>query len=127
MLRNLQLIAFKEAEGDVLSGLRNGNRALQRLIKRNQKDLDRLDPKRQVKRLFFSLFLSIIFVMFYYFQGSHFWKFDYEWIRVVSILLSLICFLFCLMVLWQIFCIIIQIKKEEKSDQPKSPMIKLKS
>ena len=79
----------------------------------NKRELNLLNPKRQVRRLFGSLLIAILLIGFYYFQHSHFGSFGNETIRIITISLSGVSFLFSLMVLWQIFCTIIRVKSEE--------------
>jgi len=89
---------------------------LEEKIEENKRVTRLLDPKRQVIRLFLSLFLAIAFVLFYYFQKSDYWPAKLMAIkvfRIAALSTSVLCFCYCLRVLWQIFCTIIQIKKEE--------------
>lgn len=74
-------------------------------------------PQRQVKRVFGSLLLSIALIEFYYFQHSHFWPYNRDWIRITTICVSVSLFLYGVLVLWQMFCIIIQAKKSEEDEK----------
>ncbi len=84
----------------------SSNQNIKGLIKENEKEIQRLDPKRQVKLLFGGLLLSLGLICFYYFQHSHFWHLQYPWIRIVSIILSLACFCHSLLILWKIFVLL---------------------
>lgn len=101
---------------------------IKKLINQNEKEIKRLDPKKQVKRLFGSLLLALGLICFYYFQHSHFWHLPYEWIRICSLLLSFCCFCFSLLTLWIIFCTIISAKSdlEAKMTEKKYPKLKKK-
>lgn len=89
---------------------------LQQKIRENKYETRLLNPKRQVIRIFFSLFLAIVFVLFYYFQKSDYWSDESilnKIFRIITLAVSVFCFSYCLRVLWQIFCTIIRIKQEE--------------
>ena len=103
-LRNLLLIENEGEDNDEIS----------KMIARNRKELNLLNPKRQVRRIFIDLLSTLGFIAFYYFQASHFWDYKYEWMRAISIFASALFFAHCLFVLWQVFCTIISIKKEEE-------------
>lgn len=107
----------------------SSNQKIKDLIKENEKEIERLDPKKQVKLLFGGLLLSLGLICFYYFQHSHFWQLQYQWIRIVSIILSLACFCHSLFILWEIFCTIIQAKSEleAQATENKSPRLKKKA
>jgi hypothetical protein len=79
------------------------NDAIQKQIRKGNKEAHLLNPKRQVVRLFGSLLLAVLLIAFFYFQHTHFWKLNFAWIRVISIVLSLTLYIYCLCVLWQIF------------------------
>lgn len=126
-LQNLEkIIQAKMAESkDFAKEIEQGQLLHRQKIAQNKRELNLLNPKRQVSRLFRNLFSAILFILFYYFQHSHFWTFDCQsfifncqQIKMASVTLSVICFLYCLRVLWQIFCTIIQIKSEEEKAKP---------
>jgi hypothetical protein len=116
-LRNLQLITSQNITNseNFPDQIKRSNREIDKLIKQNNKEINLLKPRRQVRRLFISLFSAISFVGFYYFQRSHFWRIDSQSLRMLSIIISGLSFVYCLRVLWQIFCTIIRIKTEEKA------------
>jgi hypothetical protein len=96
-----------------------------KMVRDNERELNLLNPKRQVKRLFRSLLISILFIGLYYFQHSHFWPYDFIAIKVACLTFSVLSFAFCLRVLWQIFCTIIEIKSEEQTiKSPKRTYLK---
>jgi len=107
----------------------SSNQNIKKLIKENEKEIERLDPKKQVKLLFGGLLLSLGLICFYYFQHSNFWHLQHQWIRIVSIVLSFACFCHSLLVLWQIFCTIILAKSdlEAQSTEKKYPKLKKKA
>lgn len=88
-----------------------------REIKKHKLELNRLDPKRQVKMVYGTLLLAIILTGFYYFQHTHFWVFNYGWIRITTICLSIALFIMCLIILSIVFGTIIDAKKAEKEAQ----------
>ena len=89
-------------------------------IKKIEKAKKTHSPTRQVKRVFIPLLLSIFFICFYYFQHSHFWTLKYEWIRISTISVSVTLFLYSILGLWQIFCIIIEAKKSEEESKKRN-------
>lgn len=91
-------------------------------IKKNRRELERLDPKRQVQLVYGSLLFSIILIGFYYFQHTHFWKYNFQWIRITTICFSLTLFLICLSILWVVFGTIIAAKIAEKEAEKKHRM-----
>ena len=100
----------------VLVTIANHNKQIKALISNNEKEIKLLSPKRQVVRLFGSLLISLSLICFYYFQKSHFWYWKYEILRAGTLLISGAFFLYCLWVLWQVFCIIIEAKSEEQTE-----------
>jgi hypothetical protein len=115
-----------QSQFDTLVSLKSSNSIISDLIKSNRKELNLLNPKRQVRRLFIGLFLSLGLIFFYYFQHSHFWPYESLIIRAASIILSGLFFIYCIIVLWQVFCIIITTKSEEGKDDliRKTPTLK---
>jgi hypothetical protein len=117
VLRNLQLITTQNLANSTnfADEISQGSKALKKLVERNKRELNLLNPKRQVRRLFSSLFISVLGVGFYYFQHSHFWL-DYYWdLKIISIAVSGLSFVYCINVLWQLFCTIIRIKTEDET------------
>jgi uncharacterized membrane protein len=84
-------------------------------IKRHKLELNRLDPKRQVKMVYGTLLFAIILTGFYYFQHTHFWGFNYAWVRITTICLSIALFIICLTILSIVFGTIIDAKRAEKA------------
>lgn len=126
-IKNLKLlIQAKMANSNNLAlDIKVANDIVIRKIDENKRELNLLSPKRQVRRLFFSLLSAILFIGLYYFQHSHFWTYDCQaftigcqTIRIATIALSGISFCYTLLVLWQIFCTIIRIKSEEEEIKP---------
>jgi|ERR1700748_11565 len=92
-----------------------GKEQLDKLQKTNKKELTFLNPKIQVKRLSFGLVLSIIGIEFYYFEHSQFWHWASPWWKIGVLLISAGGFVYCIYVLWQLFCTIIRIKTEDET------------
>ena len=107
--------------------IEDDNKTIKNLIKKNEREINLLNPKRQVVRLFGGLLASIFLICFYYFQHSHFCTFKYEAIRINTIILSALIFVYCLWVLWQVFCTIIEAKLEEEREKnkPKDPVLQI--
>ena len=98
----------------ILASIADHNKQIKKLISDNEREINLLDPKRQVIRLFGSLLASLFLICFYYFQKSHFWHWQYDGIRGWSLVISGLFFVYCLWVLWQVFCTIIKAKSEEE-------------
>lgn len=101
----------------VLISLSSQNRDIKKLIRKNEREINFLKPRRQVRRLFIGLFASLILISFYYFQHSTFWPYKSQILRGVTVFTSGIFFVHCLRVLWQVFCTIITLKSEEEKDK----------
>ena len=117
-IKNLQLATTQNLSGGgsaFQEQIRQTNNEISKLIKQNQKEIQLLNPKRQVRRIFTSLFTSIALVGFYYYEDSQLLTLNHQKIRIFSLCLSNVCFVYCIRVLWQIFCTIITIKTEEKT------------
>ncbi|MBL7756735.1 MAG: hypothetical protein JNL59_05060 [Chitinophagaceae bacterium] len=115
MYNNLSRVYDAPGGLDMFADAEKNNKKLKRMISGNQKDIHLLNPKRQIKRLFMWLLSAIALVMFYHFQKSVFWPHQYQLIWITTLMLSMLNFALSLFVLWQIFCIVIRIKQEEKS------------
>jgi hypothetical protein len=85
--------------------------------RRNRRELRLLNPSRQVRTLFTSLFSSIFLVGVYYFQKSHFVSSQSQMKNGILLALSLIGFFFSLKVLWQIFNTVINARGEQLVSQ----------
>jgi len=114
MYNNLSKVYNMPGGMDAFADAEKNDKKLKKMISENQKDIHLLNPRRQVKRLFTWLLSAIALVMFYYFQKSVFWPHQHQVIWITTLLLSIMNFTFSLFVLWQIFCIVIKIKQEEK-------------
>jgi|GEM_PF-2252717 len=123
MYKNLSKVYNTPGGMDAFADAEKNDRKLKKMISENQKDIHLLNPRRQVKRLFTWLLSAIALVLFYYFQKSAFWPYQYQILRTGTLLLSIVNFGCSLFVLWQIFCIVIKIKQEEKE----AFLIKLKT
>lgn len=108
---------IKNAKGDALKQIQNGQKALSKLLRKSKIETNLLKPKRQVRRLFISIGLALTLIAFYYFQHSHFWHLDSQLLRLTCLSISLISFVNCLWVLWQVFCTIIKLKAEEEEEK----------
>lgn len=115
--KNLQLVIAENirSSSNLSEEMKKNTKTFRQLQQKNKSELNLLKPKRQVRRLFISLLIAILLIAFYYFQKSNFWKFDNWVIRGSTLLGSLLSFLYCIRVLWQVFCTIIRIKSEEEA------------
>ncbi len=108
------LVQLEQIDDDFQRKVKRDNNKLKGLRKQNERELNLLMPRRQVRRLFISLFGAILFIQLYYWQISHHWHYgDILWLRITSLGISGCSFVYCIRVLWQIFCTIIRIKTEE--------------
>jgi hypothetical protein len=116
VLSILQAIHIETIRDDRLRGLTNGYQRAQKLINQNRKEIRLLNPRRQVKRIFFTLVLAIVLMLFYYFQASEFWVWKIKSLKIVTLVLSIASFVSCVLILWQLFCTIIKIKQHEREN-----------
>lgn len=86
---------------------------IQKSIKAHEKEIRLINPKRQLRKIFFSLLLSLFLVVVYYFQRTAYWPFRLHTISVTSLLISVCFFYYGLISLWRMFCKIVEIKREE--------------
>ena len=91
-----------------------GKRELDRLQSANKREITLLNPKLQVGRLALGLFFSIAGIALYYFEHSQFWQSEDPLWKVIALLASGIGFVYCVVVLWQLFCTIIRLKTEDE-------------
>jgi hypothetical protein len=75
-----------------------------------QKEINLLSPKRQVIRVFGSLILSLLFIVVYDILVIYHFPNGFLTIKSGVLLISLLSFTYSLYCLWQIFCIIIDLK-----------------
>ena len=115
---------------DMAIELKAASKKLNAKLRENRNELNLLNPKRQVVRVFGSLLISIGLIGFYYFQHSSFSPVNSRTFRAWTILLSGLSFTFSLLTLWQIFCTIIRVRFEEQNKlqpnlalQPKEPSV----
>lgn len=82
------------------------------------KETNLLDPKRQIKRVFIPLILSLVFIsVYYYARTSHCVIEDVTTTKFIAILLSGICFTYCLFALMQILNMVIEAKQASIKDK----------
>ena len=112
-LDNLMLQSHKKIKGQnkdsrntVLETFKKHN--LQKL--KAQRDINLLSPKRQVIRIFGSLILSVFMILVYYILRLPNFKSDLWLFKSLSLGCSLFLFGYSVFCLWQIFCIIIDLK-----------------
>lgn len=103
------------------SNQKQNSKKLLALLNENQKEINLLTPKRQIRRWAISLVVSIIFIGFYNFQHSHFWNEKIIicpiFYKIFALTLSMMGFCYCVWVLWQVFCTIIKSKEEEEKSK----------
>lgn len=113
-LANLEKLSkFVEPFEDVSS--KDVENFYQKHLNSNKREINLLNPKRQIRRIFISLAAAIILVGLYYFQIAKECPFVYNLtIGRMSILVSLLSFGYTLFTLWQVFCIVIKSKADEE-------------
>ncbi|QYJ67729.1 hypothetical protein [Flavobacterium litorale] len=94
---------------------------MKKILKKNKthkkqimKELNLLNPRRQIKRVFIPLILSIIFIAIYYFARTKYCNLENSNLSLLKILvlaISGVCFAYCLFVLWQILNMVIEAKQ----------------
>lgn len=99
-----------------LINLDGHNTLLKQQIESNERQLNLLNPKRQMLRLFGALMFCIVTIGFYHFQSTRFWSMSSPYVKFFTIVISLLSFLYCLFSLWQVFCIIITSKMEDEEE-----------
>ncbi|WP_017496140.1 hypothetical protein [Flavobacterium sp. WG21] len=100
------------------------------IIKKNEKrkkqvirELNLLNPKRQIKRVFIPLILSLVFISVYYFARTNYCQLDLPFViilKCLAIIISGICFGYSLFALWQILNMVIEAKQiliKDKNDK----------
>lgn len=86
-----------------------------------QKELNLLNPKRQIRRVFLPLILSLVFIGIYYYEHTKYCDFVNPFVSnlIYWLIISAICFLYSLFVLRQILETVIEAKQnvlKEKTD-----------
>lgn len=99
-----------------LTKLADPMKPIQELVAHNKRATNLLNPKRQVVRLFGSLLLALIFIAFYYFQSTEYCNFKSIYVKGLALGSSGICYIYALICLWQVFCVIIDSKVEEEKE-----------
>ena len=81
-----------------------------------QREINLLSPKRQVIRVFGSLILCLTMIAVYDILGILGFPSSFISLRALALAISLILFSYSLICLWQIFCIIIDIKHIDSAE-----------
>lgn len=94
-----------------ISFIRDRIKNLDLIKKEMERDHNLLSPKRQVKRVFMPLLLStVLLIVYYYINEEHLKVLVFIRIDHLSLFLSFCLLLYAIVVLWQIFCKIIEVK-----------------
>jgi len=84
------------------------------------KESNLLNPKRQIKRVFLPLIVSLFFISLFYLQKTIYCPIKVNSLsKGITLLLSLVSFSYCLFVLWQILNMVIEAKQaliKDKTD-----------
>lgn len=77
------------------------------------KELNLLNPRRQIRHVFIPLIFSLIFICIYYYQHTRYCDFvnPFKTNLLCWLIISVICFLYCLFVLRQILETVIEAKQ----------------
>ena len=81
-----------------------------------QREINLLSPKRQVIRVFGSLILSLMLIAVYDILGIYGLASGFISLKALALAVSLTLFAYSLICLWQIFCIIIDIKHIDSAE-----------
>lgn len=94
------------------SAMKSSLKKLTRQKKKSTAELNLLNPKRQVTRMFLPLLLSLGCISIYYFEKSGMYPdIDSFYIKLITILISTLPLSYATFVLWQLFGLIIDTKK----------------
>ncbi len=120
---------IKQLERLIKNNLANNSADLEGEMKSNLKqlevkkresthELNLLNPKRQVIRMFLPLLFSLICIILYYVERSNIYTYlNVFSIKCITISISVMFFSYALFVLWQLFDLIIETKKSLISDR----------
>ncbi|MEC4049574.1 hypothetical protein OX284_009055 [Flavobacterium sp. SUN046] len=82
------------------------------------KETNLLNPKRQIKRVFIPLIMSLFFIsLYYYARTSRCIIENIDALKIIAIILSLCFFAYCLFALWQILNMVIDAKQAAIKDK----------
>ncbi len=81
-----------------------------------QKEINLLSPKRQVIRVFGSLIMSLLFIVGYDVLVIYNFPSGFLTLKSAALVASVLLFTYSLFCLWQIFCIIIDLKHIDLAD-----------
>lgn len=98
--------------------VKESNYQYEKQRKETQAELNLLNPRRQIRRIFIPLMGALICVGGYHLERMPQIKTP-EWVKAFSLAASLLLFLYVLIVLWQLFSVIIQIKESAGSEKRK--------
>ena len=112
---------INNSDKDIEKEMRSSLKELTKKKKKIQSELNLLDPKRQIKRVFIPLIFSLLLLGGYYFQQtSHCPIENTHYSRVAWLIFSGLLFLYCLFVLSQIIFTVIDAKQaivKQKNDK----------
>lgn len=101
-----------QAAGNLETAMKDNLKQLQNKKKESTKELNLLNPRRQVKRLFIPLLCALFFIGLYHIERSkYFPECNTFVIKLFTLIPSGIFFSYAFYVLWQLFCLIIETKK----------------
>lgn len=104
-------INVQNCTGDFEKTIKDSLNSLKKQKSTAEKQLRLLNPKRQVFRLFIPLIFALLLVLCYIFIKEYVKSINYPSVRIICLMLSGICFVYGLYVLYQLFCIVIETKR----------------
>ena len=103
---------INDADKNIEEEMRNSLKELKKQKKKTQTELNLLNPKRQIKRVFIPLVFSLILLGGYYFQQTiHCPIENTQLSRICWLICSGLLFIYCLFVLSQILYMVIEAKQ----------------
>lgn len=105
---------------DIEKEMKSSLKELKKEKTKTQRELNLLSPKRQIKRVFIPLVLSLIFISLFYFEQTPYCPIENKFYsKLTWLIASGFLFAYCLYVLWQILYMVIDAKQaliKEKTD-----------
>lgn len=97
---------------------------MKRQLKKAEKDIRLLNPKRQINRMFIPLILCLLAASVYYGFKSPFINITNVYLKLITLTCSLTLFLYTLFVISQLFNIMIELKQAEykEEEENKNPI-----
>ena len=102
-------IKISQTDANLIKVVEDGNKQLKKLSVQSKKQLNLLNPKRQILRIFIPLTVAALLDAAYQIELNTA-DLNIQWLKAISLGLSIMAFCYALYVIWQIFCIIIEVR-----------------